>query len=41
MSTIDANTRNFETELQAQEETGVRMETQLHQEATVLTATAL
>ncbi|MFB6190870.1 MAG: hypothetical protein ABEJ07_05090 [Candidatus Nanohaloarchaea archaeon] len=41
MPTIDANTRDFETELVAQDAETSRRETELHPEATVVTATAL
>jgi hypothetical protein len=38
---MDANTRDFEVELQAREERNEMPQAQLHQEATVITATAL
>ncbi|MFB6190217.1 MAG: hypothetical protein ABEJ91_01465 [Candidatus Nanohaloarchaea archaeon] len=41
MPKIDANTRDFETELAAQQAETTRTETELHPEATVVTATAL
>ena len=38
---MDANTRHFETELQAQAEETARRATKVHSEANVVTATAL
>ncbi|MFB6208127.1 MAG: hypothetical protein ABEJ69_02160 [Candidatus Nanohaloarchaea archaeon] len=39
--TIDANTRDFETELRAQLEDTVREETEVHSDASVVVATTL
>ncbi|MFB6204281.1 MAG: hypothetical protein ABEJ75_01415 [Candidatus Nanohaloarchaea archaeon] len=41
MPTIDANTRDFETELRAQFEEELREETEVHSDASVTVATTL